>query len=164
VGLFGCVREGGVIKNVGVMNATVTGDRMVGGLVGRLHKTNVSNSYISGNATGNEVIGGLVGDNFVSYMKSCYSTGRVTGGKGIGDLVGENLGYVSNSYSTASVTGNEHVGSLVGSETPAANSFWDVENSGIGVGIGGTGKTTVEMMDMLPSQTQRRKASTNRGI
>ena len=34
VGLFGYVAEGGVIKGVGVVNATVTGNDYVGGLVG----------------------------------------------------------------------------------------------------------------------------------
>ncbi|UCD21865.1 MAG: hypothetical protein JSW22_07530 [Chloroflexota bacterium] len=87
VGLFDYVGEGGVIKDIGVVNATVTGGDYVGGLVGRNDGT-VSNSYSTGGVTGN--------------------FGRV------GGLVGRNEGTVSNSYSTGSVTGNEHVGGLVG--------------------------------------------------
>ena len=44
VGLFGLVDEGGVIENVGVVNATVAGKQHVGGLVGTNGGT-VTNSY-----------------------------------------------------------------------------------------------------------------------
>jgi hypothetical protein len=44
VGLFGFVDEGGVMENVGVVNATVTGKQHVGGLVG-INEGTVTNSY-----------------------------------------------------------------------------------------------------------------------
>ncbi len=113
VGLFGYVGVGGVIKNVSVVNATVTGSRYVGGLVGE-NKGTVSNSYSSSNVNGSFGIGGLVGFNFGTVSNS-YSTGSVTGKWLVGGLVGDNWGSVSNSYSTGSVTGAESkVGGLVG--------------------------------------------------
>ena len=44
VGLFGLVDEGGAMKNVGVVNATVAGKQHVGGLVG-ISEGTVTNSY-----------------------------------------------------------------------------------------------------------------------
>jgi hypothetical protein len=173
VGLFGYVGVGGVIKNVNVVNATVTGGRYVGGLGGE-NKGTVSNSYSSSNVNGRFGIGGLMGDNWGSVSNS-YSTGSVTGKWLVGGLVGDNWGSVSNSYSTGSVTGtefkvgglvgfnfgtvsnsystgsvsgsDEYVGGLVGDNYhgTVSNSFWDTETSGQATLDGGTGKTTAEM-------------------
>jgi len=51
VGLLGVVGEGGVVQNIGVVNADVTGYGAVGGLVGNNEGT-VSNSYSTGSVTG----------------------------------------------------------------------------------------------------------------
>jgi hypothetical protein len=97
VGLFGRVDEGGIIRNIGVTNAVVTGELNVGGLVGSNAGT-VSNSYFSGNVTGNWRVGGLVGPNSGTVSNSC-ATGSVNGDSTIGALVGYNgHGTVSNSH------------------------------------------------------------------
>jgi hypothetical protein len=142
VGLFGAVvewDEGGVIKNVGVMNANVTGDVGVGGVVG-LNGGTVSNCLSSGNMTGGSRVGGVVGLNIetvtgcsfegmvtghyilvgglVGYntgnVSSSYSDGNVVGGLGVGGLVGLNDGTVSDSSAESDVKGDEYVGGLVG--------------------------------------------------
>ena len=115
VGLFGCVYEEGVIKDIGVMNVTVIGKSRVGGLVGR-HIGTVSNSYAVGSVSGNSSVGGLVGYN-QGPVSNCYATGNVVayavvgrvsavvGGFGIGGLVGLNEGpTVSSCYFTGNVT------------------------------------------------------------
>jgi len=132
VGLFGVASDHwgrtkceGLIKNIGVVNAAVTGNAYVGALVGYNDGT-VSNSYSTGNVTGPYIIGGLGGQNG-GTMSNCYSSGNVTGcsgtsgnvtgGSKIGGLVGENYGEVnvlSNSYSSAGVSGYSRVGGLVG--------------------------------------------------
>jgi len=115
VGLFGSVYEGAIIKNVGVVNVTVVGDSIVGGLVGHNDGSTVSNSYSTGNVTGNDWVGGLVGYNYGSTVSNSYSTGNVTGDEHVGGLVGYTYyGTMSNSYSTGNVTGDEWVGGLVG--------------------------------------------------
>jgi hypothetical protein len=147
VGLFGSVDEGGIIKDVGVVNATVTGGWMVGGLVGWNEYT-VSNSYSSGNVNGGAVVGGLMGANDGTVSDS-YSSGNVTGEDGVGGLVGDNYGTVSNSYSTGSVYGSDYVGGLVGDNAgDVNNSFWDTETSGQATSDGGAGKNTTEMQDI----------------
>ena len=149
VGLFGIVAEGGVIKNVGVVNADVTGNTHVSGLAGGNMGT-VSNSYSTGSVTGVELVGSLVGfNNQEGTVSNSYFTGNVTGDVGVGGLLGASSGTVSNSYSTGSVTGNDDVGGLVGYyEGTMSNSFWDKETSGIEVSDGGTGKTTAEMQNI----------------
>ena len=176
VGLFGSTDPGGVIQDIGVMNATVIGDEYVGGL---LAVTNgpVSNCYCSGKVTGNKDVGGPVGVNNHGTVYNCYFTGSVTGVDNVGGVAGRNNGTVSDSYSTGNVTGESHVGGLAGCQSvaiisnsysagsvtgsssvgglvgtnyvgPVANSFWDTETTGQVASDGGTGKTTAEMKDI----------------
>jgi hypothetical protein len=104
-----------VIKNVGVVNATVTGHMFVGVLVG-VNRVNVSNSYCTGNVTGDSYVGGLMAANWATVSKS-YFTGSVTGNWSsgvVGCLVAQNDGTVSNSYSTGNVTNNGFMGTAGG--------------------------------------------------
>ena len=164
VGLFCGVGEGVVIKNLGVVNVTVTGMQGVGGLVGG-GNGNVSNSYSTGSVTGyGDFVGGLVGlfygnvsnshstasitgHNFFNYVgglvganwgtvSNSYATGNVTGRDYVGGLVGE-AGSVSNSYSTGSVTGDNHVGGLVGYNQGPVNNCYAIGNVSGDSKIGG---------------------------
>jgi hypothetical protein len=119
-GLFSFVGEAGAIRNVGVVNANVTGyGLMVGGLVG-CNAGTVSNSYATGGVTGtgfgNGSVGGLVGVNNNGSVSNSYSTAVVTASDlaGVGGLVGINNGPVSNCYATGDVNGMEEVGGLMG--------------------------------------------------
>jgi hypothetical protein len=118
VGLFSSIAKGGVIKNVKVVDVTVTGGWGVGGLVGENQfEGTVSNSFSSGNVTGNDNVGGLVGENYGTVSDVSRFRGSVTSEEGsyIGGLVGKNAGgTVSDAQSTGSVSGNENVGGLVG--------------------------------------------------
>jgi len=148
VGLFGVVGVGGLIENIGVVNAHVIGYAGVSSLTGGNAGT-VSNSYSTGNVTGIGWVGSLVGSN-AGTVSNSYSTGGVTGNLSVGGLVGNNLqGTVSNSYSTGGVTGNLSVGGLVGNNTGTVNnSFWDIQTSGQNTSAGGTGKTTAGMKNI----------------
>ena len=177
VGLFGFTGERGVIKDIGMVNVTVTGYYyigglvgynngivtdsystgnvsgivgMVGGLVGKNTDT-VSNSYSTTSVSGVVNVGSLVGDNWDGMVSNSYSTGNVIGSSCVGGLVAyNNKGTVTNSYSTGSVTGDEEAGGLVGRnyDGTASNSFWDTETSGKSTSDGGTGKTTAEMQNI----------------
>jgi hypothetical protein len=177
VGLFGFVNKGGVIENIGLVNANVTGNGDVGGLVGSAQNDGtVSNSYATGAVTGNQsvgglvgfvasgtvsnsysaaevtadsLVGGLVGNLFSGIVEDCYSKGTVTGGWGVGGLVGNSYGTVSNCYSSGNVTGDEDVGGLVGLIGAAVfSSFWDTETSGLTTSAGGTGMNTTQMQEI----------------
>jgi hypothetical protein len=158
-------------------SGTVSGESRIGGLIGGLSDTTVSNSYFIGTVTGtSDQIGGLVGYNYGSVNRS-YSIGTVTGdsytggligfnrdivndsysgadvtGRWLaGGLVGQNRGTVSRSYSVGAVTGDVDIGGLVGRnyEGTVTNSFWDTEASGQSSSGGGTGKTALEMWDIV---------------
>jgi hypothetical protein len=151
IGLFAAVDAGGVIQNIKVVNADVTGDWAVGGLIGE-NWGYVRDSYSGGTVTGADCVGGLVGGNAGGVSDSCsaatvtghwdvgglvgcsdfrgsvtnsYSMGDVTGEWAVGGLVGGNLaGTVARSYSTGSVTGADYVGGLVGdNQGSVSNSY-----------------------------------------
>ncbi|RJX50554.1 hypothetical protein DP106_04615 [Halonotius pteroides] len=165
IGLFGEV-DGGTIENVGVENADITGNTVVGGLVGRNFGT-VTESYATGNVSGDSAVGGLVGynsgtindsyatanvsgDNYfvgglvgqnAATVGESYATGNVSGSSYVGGLVGDNVGDVTESYATGNVSGTGYVGGLVGSNSgTVTDSYWDKgttnQSDAIGEGSG----------------------------
>ncbi|MFZ0034670.1 MAG: GLUG motif-containing protein, partial [Sedimentisphaerales bacterium] len=126
LGLFGYIDAGGLVKNLGFENFSVSGDVYVGGLVG-WNTGGISNCYSTGSVSGTwAAVGGLVGWN-TGGISDCYSTGDVNLGHGysgygldVGGLVGYvNGGSVSNCYATGTVSSlsgsySFDVGGLVG--------------------------------------------------
>jgi 5-hydroxyisourate hydrolase-like protein (transthyretin family) len=146
VGLFGVV-DGDVVQNVGVENVDITGNRNVGGLVGRSEST-VTKSYVTGSVTGNgNYVGGLVGQNEDGTVKTSYATGDVTStGSQVGGLVGSNEDTVKTSYATGDVTGSSDVGGLVGSNLRTVKTSYatgDVTGSSLTGGLVGFSLGTV---------------------
>ena len=158
VGLFRQVGEEGVVENVRVVNATVIGERTVGGLVGSNSGTmnkcffsgnligselvgglagatanwaSVSDSYSNASVTGDEYVGGLVGANLAGTISSCHATGSIVGQSTVGGLVGLNLGAnVTGSYFSGNVTGDESVGGLAGHTVGTVNnSYYDYDET-----------------------------------
>ncbi len=130
VGLFGGID--GIVENVNLVSAKVTGYEYVGSLVGYNVGT-VSNSSASGTVSvsnGGTYVGGLVGDNYGSISGS-WSSASVTGDYA-GGLVGVNdkdksyAGSISNSYSTGTVTGTgtNGDGGLVGENGSLITTSW----------------------------------------
>jgi hypothetical protein len=114
IGLFGMIYIGGFVKNLGVVDVTVTGDRPVGGLAG-FNWATISNCYSTGSVTGNKDVGGLVGANLGGAIRNCYSVATVIGKWYVGGLVGANQGgAVSDSHSGGNITGRSSVGGLIG--------------------------------------------------
>jgi hypothetical protein len=73
VGLFAGVGPGGVIQDVGVVNAHVTGAWMAGGLAGvGFEGGTVHNSYFTGSVTGTIGVGALVGIYSASIISNSY--------------------------------------------------------------------------------------------
>ena len=151
VGLFGGLT--GTVRNIGLVDVTITGGSDVGGLAGianDLPGLGIRNSFVTGSVSGQRLVGGLVGSSYapieasystasvqgflgvgglVGYAHSSaivasYATGRVSGFFGIGGLVGSSAGSdVRSSYSTARVSGRINVGGLVGD--------WSTGNFGV---------------------------------
>lgn len=59
--LFARVNEGGVIENLTITNASVSGNSMVAIAVGQLFGGNISNIHTSGAVSGTQMSGGVVG-------------------------------------------------------------------------------------------------------
>lgn len=145
VGLFGCVE--GLVKNAGVVDVDVTGNALVGGLVGR-NRGLIEECYATGAVTGNgQYVGGFVGMNHDEIFQS-YAIADVTGEDQYnGGFVGQNLKHIEECYATGSVTGSDDVGGFVGESLWAEiDSYYDIEpNNG-----NGTQLSTSEMQGDSP--------------
>jgi len=112
-GLFGVTGKSAVVQNVGLIDASVTGSQLVGGLVGA-NRGSVLNSYATGTVSGYGNVGGLVGEN-LGTLSNDYATSTVTAERAVGGLVGWNAaGTIEDSYATGNVAGSNTVGGLVG--------------------------------------------------
>jgi hypothetical protein len=172
--------SGGVVKNVGLVGASVIGREKVGGLAGSNEGT-ITNSYATGNISGSNTentsegghIGGLVGLNDGTISNS-YATGSVTGGiydddsygNNIGGLVGYNGNYgsISSSYATGKVSSGPgvFVGGLVGQNDGGtiSSSYFDKDTTRQTQGVG-AGLTTGDTVKVTGLSTSNMKESAN---
>ncbi len=167
LGLFGRVRDGAEVCDLGLENVSVVGvtgwvqdgivkhlveSKWVGGLAG-YNSGSLTRCYSTGAVRGEESVGGLVGMNW-RPITDCYSTASVRGSESwVGGLVGFNEDHVHRCYSTGAVSGGASAGGLVGITGGVGGStggtvaycFWDTQTSGQLSSSGGIGKTTAEM-------------------
>ena len=149
VGLFLWTTKSSVIRNVGVIDADVTGagwdagalegTRNAGGLAG-FNEGEIRASYVTGRVSGARRAGGLVGFN-AGRIAGSYAAARVSGVEEAGGLAGRNTrtGFVLAGYATGSVSGAGDVGGLVGRSTNGTISFSYATGyvSGTGANVGG---------------------------
>ena len=132
VALFGDADgTSGEIKNVGLVEADITGGSNTGSLIGYVFKGTISNCHAAGTVTGDESVGGLIGDaNGAGSVTSCHFSGIVTGSdSNIGGLIGFSIGpNISESYSSGSVSGVSDVGGLIGIVQYAVTSCYSTSN------------------------------------
>ncbi len=173
VGLFGRLGPGAEVRNLGVVEARVTGSGFSAGALAGDNWGTVANCFSTGTVTGNAYVGGLVGHNDghvtcccstaesqgrrhvgglvgdnEGAVTQCYSMGAPSGVKYVGGLIGSNWsGKVTDCYSTGTVSGDADAGGLVGSGEPGSvtDSFWDTQSSDQTASAGGTGKTAAQM-------------------
>ncbi|MEN6308313.1 MAG: GLUG motif-containing protein [Anaerohalosphaeraceae bacterium] len=138
VGLFGYT-NGALIQNLGLENVLITGEGVVGGLVGWQTSSKIISCYVSGQINGNTIVGGLVGLNFSSVILSSYTTCAVNTTDGYaGGLAGENLGTISSCYATGSVSGSLYcIGGLAGTNSGTIVSCYASGSVSGDRGIGG---------------------------
>lgn len=118
-GLFGRVAGGGVLKNFGVINATVKQNQnghenkgvRAGIIAGEIYRATVENVFSAGDLTlqtKHDQYGGLAGECKESTLKSCYTTmGRLTDGtSGNTPKSVKNCFYQANSKNNASAGDN----------------------------------------------------------
>lgn len=118
----------GLVKDLGLEDADITGEWSTGGLVGVLYGQ-VNNTYTTGTVTGGGEVGGLVGSHGGVWdtVIDSWSSATVTGDSdGVGGLVGYNAedSQITNSYASGDVHGgDDDTGGLVGIN------YGDIENS-----------------------------------
>ena len=151
-GLFGAVKTGSNIKNIGVTNVNIKGKIRVGALAGN-NQGNISNSYSTGTVVGTGAYaGGLIGHNSGSVENS-YSLAAATSSIQIGGLVGQNTGTISNSYASSSVASSDNsdtVGGLTNNFGGTVTSSWydNETNTATMIDSDTYGKTTKEMQTL----------------
>lgn len=124
-GLFGYVEEG-MVKNLSIINAKVTGNKYVGGLAGSLENGSVENCYSSGVITGTTIVGGVVGSS-KSSMTNCYSTSAVRGNDCVGGVAGSSGNSMTNCYSTGVIIGKGgSIGGVVGSSCSSMTNCYSI--------------------------------------
>ena len=120
VGLFGYISSGGVVKNLGVMNANITGGYVTGALTGTLNgvTSSIMNCWSSGTAMGESFTGGLIGLLYYSTISACCSEVSVKSNynDGVGGLVGmiDINGTINDSYASGSVDAASPAGGFCG--------------------------------------------------
>ena len=123
----------------------VEGTDAVGGLVGAVSDTfqTIVASYATGDVSGRGArlsesdSGFIICDSLSSFTTSGPVETATNSGGGVGGLVGSSCGVIRVSYATGEVSGDVAVGGLIGSGyVRVQSSYWDLETSGMRVGVG----------------------------
>jgi hypothetical protein len=158
----GIHRVGGLIGNVAYLSyvkgsyfeGTVQGsDNAVGGFAGLIDRAIVEASYSLGTVHNTQnIVGGFAGmitgsASVLTNVNNCYSNSDVQGSVYVGGFCGFTaVSTISDVYSTGEVSGFIF-GGLIGmnQDSTILNSYWDIQNSGVSISNGGTGRTTTQM-------------------
>ena len=119
LGLFGCIGQGGLVKNTGIEDVNIAGEYssdFVGGLCGYNYYGSIINCYSTGSIAGNHYgAGGLCGYNRNGTITDSFSNAALNGGWNAGGLCGDiAYGNIINCYSTGNVSGDSAIGGLFG--------------------------------------------------
>jgi len=156
LGLFASM-YGGLVKDLTITNAFITGNDYIGGIVGLKFQGEIENCIFIGSVNGNEAVGGIAGSSSRS-IKNSNTSGSVTGYKFVGGISGGNGGNTENCSSTSTVTGtgagNSDIGGLIGNNSGTMkNSYFTGEVTGAN-NIGGlTGSNSSNIMDSYNTGT-----------
>ena len=168
-GLVGSSLPGDYIRNsYAAVRVSGTGNG-VGGLAGAVGGyASVTASYATGRVSGVEAVGGVAGFSDGEILSS-YATGRVSGRGshtspttceiegGVGGLVGAVCrGPIRASFATGAVTGQTSVGGVIGtvaSGTSIYGAYWDLDTSGVLLGVGSDDRNDNGVIDPTESQT-----------
>ena len=107
--LFSTIEPGGVVKNLGIENASITtgGAFGNGGIVGDCYGT-VERCYVTGSVSSGSRAGGIAAVlRSGCEIKDCYSLADITGEHTTGDIVGDLWGCVSNSYNAGTISSSK---------------------------------------------------------
>ena len=168
IGLFGSISRGAEIKNLGLTDVAVTGNGMVGGLVGfGSYSGQVSNCFVTGSVTGDYQVGGICGWLGLASATNSYADVSVKGNNSVGGICGSLAfaGAVSNCYASGNVSGNTDVGAIVGFSQSGTveNCFWLEDTPGSTDGIGNDQGTSNNNSGLTSDEIQNSDNFTDAG-
>ena len=112
-GLFGAIRTGGAVRNVALINVSVSSTQggSIGGIAG-LNEGMIENCYVTGSIDAFQDGGGVAGTSYDGTVINCYTTCDVTGSS-TGGIVGDNSfrSTIANCYATGKISGG-YVGGI----------------------------------------------------
>jgi len=94
-GLFGSIGNGGVVKNVNLVDIEVTGDSAAGGIAGVFDggtDGKIKNVSVTGTVQGDSGVGGIIGEMSSGTLTDSSSSAEVTATSDIGGAIGSLLG------------------------------------------------------------------------
>lgn len=155
VGLFGCIGVGGILRNIRVVDGSVSYsgylstmdyNNYVGGICGYSDYCVISECFNGGEVSGVDNTGGICGYNFHGKIVNCHNKGNVSSDYTRGDvggICGYNFGSgrISCCYSTGEITGSRDaagVGGVCGGTDSGdiENCYWLTGTAEVGVGSG----------------------------
>ncbi|MBO7055505.1 MAG: ribosomal protein L7/L12, partial [Bacteroidales bacterium] len=118
IGLFRTL-DGGTIKNVSLVNSSITGTGFIGGIVGDMMSGTISKCCYKGTVSGVIAVGGIVGRCWSGRIENCYSMADVTATiSNAGGICGYNAdATITNTYVGKNKTitaGTENAGGICG--------------------------------------------------
>ncbi len=150
-GLFGALGSNAEIKNLELVNVSVSGKNYVGGLAGRNDQGSITDSYTTGEVSStHSYVGGIIGRNQGGTLSDSYSTADVSNdsasGAYSGGLTGSNSGTISDCHASGDVSGiyatgglsGENYGTITNSHATGSVSGGQVKGGLIGSMLDGT--------------------------
>ena len=136
VAFISTLASGGIVRNLGLANCSVTGNNYTAGLVANNSGT-ISNCYCSGTIAGYNNVGGITGNNN-GTIKCSYNSSLITGNDYVGGLAGNSSSssIISKSFNQGKVIGKDiNIAGIIGSNS---GTITDCYNAGSIIGAGET--------------------------
>jgi len=114
VGFVGHLYGMGIVQDVQVIDANITGSNYYSAILVGNNFGTVIRGHCSGSVRGGNLVGGIAGQNY-GLLRECYSDACVVGSDNVGGAIGDNNGDILFCCSTGSVSGDSSVGGFAGS-------------------------------------------------
>lgn len=149
IGMFSWIGAAGVVKNLGIVDANITGLSGFTGVVVSYNAGTLTKVYTTGSVQGGNYAAGIEGYSADGSVTDAYTDVTITSsGHYSGGIVGYFFGgTITRTYAVGHLSGGS-LGGAVGLRVfgTASSTFYNTETTGTGSSDGGTGKTTAQMM------------------
>ena len=113
-GLFGYIGIGSTIKNIVIINSSISSTSFSGGIVGYNEGTITGCYKTGGSVSGTAYSGGIAGKNH-GIITNCHNTGSALGAENSGGIAGwNNQGTITNCHNTGEIRGSKTIGGIAG--------------------------------------------------